>query len=106
MGRTLAPTEKTALSPQIAKVGTPGPQRGVLKKKAGPLGGTEPGTAVPRRSTQERLGAKRRVEIALPGPQSVEAGATQANGRIVRSYPKLGGNFSEQVGTYGVFGPR
>lgn len=105
MGRTLAPTEKTALSPQIAKVGTPGPKRGVMKKKAGALGGTEPATAVARRGTQERLGAKRRIEIKLPGPQSPEAGATQANGRIVKSYPKLGGNFSEQVGTYGVSGP-
>lgn len=103
MGRTLAP--KNAGNPKLTKVGVPGPQRGTLKKKAGPLGGTEPGTAVPRRSHQERLGAKRRVEIKLPGPQSPEAGATQANGRIVKSYPKLGGNFSEQVGSYGVFGP-
>ena len=107
MGRTLAPTEKTALSPKLAKVGTPGPKRGVMRPKAGPLGGVDPsaGTAVARRGIQERLGASHRITVNLPGPQSPEARMTQANGRIVNSYPKLGGNFQEQVGSYGVFGP-
>ena len=60
-----------------------GPLRGTLRPKGGPTGGGEPATANHPRQVFERMGARRRIEIKLPGAQSPEAGATQANGRIL-----------------------
>ena len=54
--------------PRVAQV-----QKGMSVQKKTLAGGGEPATANPRKNIQERMGAKRRIEIKLPGPESPEA---------------------------------
>lgn len=85
----LAPTAGTAINttptkrPRVAQ-----PQKGKSVKKQGPSGGQEPGTAVARKQVMERMGARRRIDVKMPGPESPEAYATLSKGRIVR--PAMG----------------
>ena len=89
---TVANMNQMPPPPQVA-----GPLRGVLRPKGGPTGGGEPATANHPRQIMERMGARRRIEIKLPGAQSPEAGFTQANGRIVPSVMGSKNNFWSQA---------
>lgn len=80
--RPLAPTVAN-MNAMPAPPRVAGALRGVLRPKGGPTGGGEPATANHPRQVFERMGARRRIEVKLPGAQSPEAGATQANGRIL-----------------------
>lgn len=66
------------------------PERGKLIKKGNRQAG-EPAGATKRNRIQsyERHGARQRIEIPLRLPAVPEAAPTQANGRIIPSYPKL-----------------
>lgn len=100
--KNLAPTDQVLNSKElpVGRVATPGPQRGVVKKKGGAKGFAEAATAVPRRQIQERMGARRRVEVSLPGPESPEASHTQANGRIIPGGGKQTDSFWAGTGDY------
>lgn len=89
----LAPTAAAMNSMPIGPARVPGPLKGKLRPKGGAKGGPEPATAAHPRQIMERMGAKRRIEVKLPGPQSPEAGATQANGRIVPAVMGQKNNF-------------
>lgn len=66
------------------------PERGKLIPKMGRAAAEPAGaTAVERVQNYERHGARLRVVVPRLPPQSPESYATQANGRIVPSYPKL-----------------
>ena len=79
--------------PRVAQV-----QKGMSVQKKTLAGGGEPATANPRKNIQERMGAKRRIEIKLPGPESPEAYQTQSRGRIVPSVMGSKQNFWSQGG--------
>jgi hypothetical protein len=80
--------------PQGVVGGSPSaaPERGKLVKKGNrqagepAAGGGGTGTRV---SSYERHGARQRVEVPLRLPAVPEAAPTQANGRVIPSYPKL-----------------
>lgn len=97
--KTLAPQADQVINSTeipVGRVRTQAPQKGkTVKRVLAGGGGMDPsmGTAVSRRQIQERMGARRRVEVALPGPSLPEAKATQANGRIISGYPKERDNF-------------
>lgn len=60
-------------------------QRGTLRPKQGGVGGSDAALGMRTMPTRKATtaGAQFRVSTGLPGPQSPEARATQANGRIV-----------------------
>lgn len=99
--KTLAPSfEDGVTDVKAARPATPGATKGMAtpKRLAGNEGnGMDPsvGTAIPRRAIYERQGARRRIDVSLPGPESPEAYSTQANGRIIRGYGKARDNFGE-----------
>lgn len=95
--RPLAPTAATMNSMPIGPPKVAKPQKGMSIPKKGPKGGGEPATANHPRQIMERMGAKRRIEVNLPGPQAPEASATQANGRIVPSVMGSKQNFWNQA---------
>ncbi|HET7110169.1 MAG TPA: hypothetical protein VFI41_04815 [Gemmatimonadales bacterium] len=88
----LAPTMAGGM-PQGVVGGSPSasPERGTLRKKGNAKGGEPGGPGVKKQRVQsyERHGARQRVEVPLRLPQVPEAAATQANGRVIKSYPKL-----------------
>lgn len=82
--------------------GSTGGQKQV--KKGNSKGGSpdNAGTANHRSDiAQERLGPRFSIGVALPGPESPEAHATQGNGRIVPSVLGSKNNFSDQTRVYG-----
>jgi hypothetical protein len=89
----LAPTMAGGM-PQGVLGGSPSaaPERGKLIKKGNrqagepAMGGGGTGTRV---QSYERHGARHRVQIPLRLPTVPEAAPTQANGRVIPSYPKL-----------------
>ena len=93
-------TMKTSdLGPSVAPT-----LRGTLKAKGGAknAGPDNAGTATARRGvldvSGENPGARRVIDIVTQMPRSnAESGATQANGRIVRSMPSRLGSFAEGV---------
>lgn len=73
-------------------------------KKGNAKGGSpdNAGTATHRSDVaQERLGPRFSINVALPGPQSPEAGLTQGNGRIVPAVMGSRQNFGDQRSFYG-----
>lgn len=97
--KTLAPQPDQVINSTeipVGRVRTQAPQKGKTVRKTLAGGrGVDPsmGTAVSRRQIQERMGAHRRIQVALPGPALPEAKATQANGRIISGYSKEKDNF-------------
>lgn len=90
----LAPTAGAENTVPIGPARVAPPQRGTLRPKGGAQGGfKEAATAVHRANIEERMGPRHRVEVSLPGPQSPEARATQANGKIIPSVGGTGANF-------------
>lgn len=93
----LAPTADSAMNtipvqrPKVAQ-----PQRGKSVPKKGPKGGGEPATAVARKQVMERMGARRRIDVKMPGPESPEAYATLSRGKVVRPVMGQRTNFWEQ----------
>lgn len=95
--KNLAPTAENVLaSKQLQGVSPRGVLRGKLRPKGGGVGGVDPsvGTAT-RRTNVEYMGARRRIDVNLPGPESPEAHSVQANGRIIRGYKDARTNFYE-----------
>lgn len=90
---TVANMDQMPSPPRTAQV-----QRGKSIPKKGPTGVSDTWPTARPRQIQERMGARRRIEVKLPGPQSPEAGATQANGRVVRPVMGQRGNFWDQAG--------
>jgi hypothetical protein len=99
----LAPTMAGGM-PQGVVGGSPSaaPERGTLRKKGNSKGGEPGGPGVKKNRVQsyERQGARQRVEVPLRMQAVPEAAPTQANGRIIPSYPKLrdtwsGSNFRD-----------
>lgn len=88
----LAPTMAGGM-PQGVVGGSPSaaPERGKLVRKGNVQAGEPGGAGIKRNRVQsyERHGARHRVEIPLRMQAVPEAAPTQANGRIVPSYPKL-----------------
>jgi hypothetical protein len=79
-------------------------QQKTVRKKGQSKGGATPdaGTATHRSGVgQERLGPRFALGVALPGPESVEARATQGNGRIVPAVIGSKNNFWDQARVYG-----
>lgn len=76
----------------------------LVPKKHGKSGDPTPptghrkGVAYPKPAgSGDRDGAVYRISVNLPAPQSPEAGATQANGRVIRSAtPRQTANFSDE----------
>jgi hypothetical protein len=96
----LAPTNLGPGLPQGVVGGSPSaaPERGTLRRKGNAKGGGLEGQKANRAQVYERQGARQRIEVPLRLPQVPEAAPTQANGRIIKSYPKMqdawsGGNF-------------
>jgi len=72
--------------PGNTKAQTEAPEKGKLVKKGNPAAGGATGKYVPRlaaKSSIESMGARYGVSVKLSGGTSPEAGATQANGRII-----------------------
>lgn len=73
----------------------------VVKKPGGGKGYPEQATAAHRQGVMrmpgERMGARRRIEVRLPGPQSPEATMTQRNARTVRPVMGSKQNFWSQA---------
>jgi hypothetical protein len=98
--RPLAPTASAMNTMPIGRAKVAGPQRGSVKKKGGGQSGMEPATAAHRQGIQrsgETMGARRRIDIKLPGPQSPEAAATGSRGKIVRAVMGSKNNFWDQA---------
>lgn len=89
----LAPLAAAGGMPQGVVGGSPSaaPERGKLIKKGNSKSGEPggPGVAAHRIQSYERHGARQRIEVPLRLPQDPLAAPTQANGRIIPSYPKL-----------------
>lgn len=85
----LAPTMAGG-TPQGIYGGPVAPERGTLVRRKNTQAG-EPGGGKKANRVQvyERQGARQRIEIPLRMPQVPEAAPTQANGRIIPSYPKM-----------------
>jgi hypothetical protein len=86
----MAPTMASGM-PQGVVGGSPSarPERGTLRRKGGGQGGDLSGPAGHRQGLLEPQGPRMRIEIPLRYPQVREAAPTQANGKIIKSYPKL-----------------
>lgn len=91
--RPLAPTAANMNAVPVGRPVVAQPQRGKAVPKKGPKGGGEPTTAAHPRQIMERMGARRRIEVNLPGPQLPEARATQANGKIMPAVMGQKNNF-------------
>ena len=72
----------------------------VVKKPGGGKGYPEQMTATHRQGVMrsgERMGAKRRIEVRLPGPQSPEATQNLSRGKVVRPVMGQKNNFWDQA---------
>jgi hypothetical protein len=97
---TLAPTPASMNALPMGAPRVAGPQRGLIKKKGNVQAGGEPPTAFHRQGVQrsgERMGARRRIDIRLPGPESPEAFATMSKARTVRAVMGSKQNFWQQA---------
>lgn len=96
----LAPTASAMNKLPIDKPRTAEVRKGSLIPKKSGKGGMEPATAVARPGVMrsgDNMGARRRIDIKLPGPQSPEAGATGSRGRTVRAVMGSKQNFWSQA---------
>lgn len=88
----IAPTNTNPGLPQGVRGSDPSsaPERGKLIRKGNSKGG-EPagGMKANRVQSYERHGARQRIQVKTGYQNQPEAAATQANGRIIPSYPKL-----------------
>jgi len=88
----MAPTMAGGM-PQGVVGGSPSasPERGTLRRKGNVQAGEPGGQGVKRQriGSYERQGARQRIEIPLRLPTVPEAVPTQANGRVIKSYPKM-----------------
>lgn len=96
----LAPTSAAMNTVPVGPARVAQPQRGKsIPKKSGKTSEAGWPTAHPRQ-IMEPMGARRRIEVNLPGPQSPEAGATQSNGRIVPAVMGQKQNFAQGQGAH------
>jgi hypothetical protein len=89
----MAPTNTNPGMPQGVVGGFPSaaPERGTLRAKGNRQAGEPGGAGVKRQRVQsfERHGAQQRITVPLRMTMPPEAAPTQANGRVIKSYPKL-----------------
>lgn len=87
----IAPSPTGAVAQPDMQVTAVPPDRGrPIPRKNVQAGEPAGGKSAHRVQRFERHGAAFRVTVPLRGAQSPEAAATQANGRIIPSYPKTG----------------
>jgi hypothetical protein len=98
--RPLAPTVTGMNKLPVDKPKVAEALRGTIKKKGNVQAGGEPPTAFHRQGVMrsgENMGARRRIDVRLPGPQSPEATMTQRNARTVRAVMGQKNNFWDQA---------
>jgi hypothetical protein len=98
--RPLAPTAAAMNTVPVGPAKVAGPQRGLVKKKGNVQAGGEPPTAAHRQGIMrsgETMGARRRIDVRLPGPESPEATQNLRNTRIVRPVMGSKQNFWSQA---------
>lgn len=96
----LAPTAGAMNRLPIDRPSVAEAQRGSLVPKKGAKGGMEQATAFHRIGVMrsgESMGARRRIDVKLPGPQSPEATMTQRNARTVPAVMGSKQNFWSQA---------
>jgi hypothetical protein len=86
----MAPTMAAGI-PQGVVGGSPSarPERGTLRPRGNRQAGDLGGPAGHRQGLLEPQGPRMRIEIPLRYPQVPEAAPTQANGKLIPSYPKM-----------------
>jgi hypothetical protein len=90
----LAPTSAAMNTVPVGPARTTKPQKGMSVPKKGAVMSQDAWPTARPRQIMERMGARRRIEVNLPGPNAPEAAATQANGRIVPSVMGQSRNFA------------
>lgn len=95
----LAPLPGPAMAgiPAGAAFSTVPPERGTPARHISSATGGATGTFNKRDQKLETHGAQFRVTAKLPGPMPGIA-PVQANGRIIKSYPKVRPNFDQEAG--------
>lgn len=96
----LAPTSAAMNTVPVGPPRTTKPQKGMSVPKKGAVMSQDAWPTAHPRQIQERMGARRRIEINLPGPEG-EATHTQANGRIMPSAMGQSMNFRGGQDTHG-----